>query len=289
VTPSRQPTSRPSARRQQVGHPGVAGLVAALLLSALAAMVPGSNAAFLAQVTNSANTVSTQPFFTCAAAITASAPRVYYKLDETSGTTATDSSGQTRNGTYQGTTTKGAGDACVRDPGTAVAFDGSTGYLSLATSLTVPVTYSCEAWFKTTTTTGGLIAGFGAAATGPSPTIDRVLYMTNAGALVFGNNNNASKATISAAGPYNDNQWHHAMATVGTSGMRLYLDGKQVATSATTATTTYTGYFRVGYDNLTGWPSTPTTSYFKGTLDEVAAYSTTLTATDATNHYQAGI
>jgi hypothetical protein len=260
-----------------------------LLLSVLAATVPGSNAAFTAQVTNSGNTVSTQAYFTCAAAITASAPRVYYKLDEATGaTTATDSSSQGRNGTYQGTTTKGAADACSRDPGTSVTFDGTTGYLNLATSLSVATTYSCEAWFKTATTTGGLIAGFGASTTGASATIDRVLYMTNAGALVFGNNN-SGKSTISAAGPYNDNQWHHVMATVGTGGMRLYVDGKQVATGATTATATYTGFFRVGYDNLTGWASAPTSSYFRGTLDEVAAYSTTLTATDATNHYQAGI
>ena len=275
----------PAGRVRQLS---VAGLVAALLLSVLAAMVPGSHATFVAELTNTANTVTTQPYFTCAAAITASAPRVYYKLDEaTAATTAADSSGNARNGTYRGTTTKGAADACARDTGTAVTFDGSSGYINLATSLSVPATYSSAAWFKTTTTTGGLIAGFGAAATGASTTTDRVLYMTNTGALVFGNNN-AAKRVITAAGPYNDNQWHHVLATVGADGMRLYVDGKQVATTTTTPTAAYTGFFRVGYDNLTGWPNAPTSNYFRGTLDEVAAYSTTLTPTDATNHHQAG-
>jgi Concanavalin A-like lectin/glucanases superfamily len=289
VISGRPVCSTSGARQLRIPHLGVAGLVAVLLLSVLAASVPGSNAALVAQVTNSANTVSTQAYFTCSAAITASAPRVYYKLDEATGaTTAADSSGQARSGTYQGTSTKGAADACSRDPGTSVAFDGSSGYLNLGTSLSVAPTYSCEAWFKTTTTTGGLIAGFGALATGASTTVDRVLYMSNAGAVVFGNNN-ASKSTISAAGPYNDNQWHHVLATVGTGGMRLYLDGKQVATSSTTATASYTGFFRVGFDNLTGWTSAPTSSYFRGTLDEVAAYSTTLTGSDAINHYQAGV
>lgn len=265
------------------------GLILALLVSALAATVPGSRAAFNVTVTNSTNSVATQTYFTCAAAILASGPRVYYKLDDASAATAaTDSSGQARTGAYQGTTTKGVADACVRDDGTAVTFNGASGYVDLASSLSVPTTYSLSAWVKTTTTTGGLIAGFGAAATGASISVDRVLYLTNAGALVFGNNN-LLKATVSATGPYNDGTWHHVMATVGASGMRLYVDGRQVASSATTATAAYTGYFRVGYDTLTGWPSAPTSSYFKGTLDEVAAFSTTLTAADALNQYQAGV
>lgn len=264
------------------------GMVLALLVSVLAATVPGSRAAFTASVSNSTNTVTTQIYFTCGAALMASAPRVYYKLDEVAAATAAaDSSGQGRPGTYQGTTTRGAAGACVRDNGSAVTFNGSSGYIDLASSLSVPASYSISAWVKTTTTSGGLVAGFGSSATGASTSIDRVLYLTNAGALVFGNNN-ANKATVTATGPYNDGGWHQVLATVGTNGMRIYVDGKQVATSATTATAAYTGYFRIGYDTLTGWPSAPTSSYFRGTLDEVAAFSTTLTATDALNHYQAG-
>lgn len=277
-------------RRLTGRHPriAVAGLVVVLPLSALAATVPSSSAVLTAQLTNTANTVGTRTYFTCAAAITADNPRVYYKLDEaTSATTATDSSGQARTGTYQGTTTKGVTDACVRDNGTAVTFNGTTGYINLATSLSVPATYSVSAWFKTTSTTGGLIAGFGAAATGASATTDRVLYLTNTGALVFGNNNTA-KTTTTAPGPYRDGKWHHVLAAVGTSGTRIYVDGTQAASSSATATAAYTGYFRVGYDNLTGWTSAPSSNYLNGTLDEVAAYSTTLTATDAADQYNAG-
>ena len=264
------------------------GLLTALLLSTAAALVPGSTAALTARITNSTDTAKAANYFTCGAAILANSPRVYYKLDEAAAaTTATDSSGQARNGTYQGTTTKGVPGACARDTGTAVTFNGSTGYVNLTTSLSVPTTYSISAWFKTTSTTGGLIAGFGAAATGASTTVDRALYLTNTGALVFGNNN-AAKTTLTTPATYRDGAWHHVMATIGTNGTRIYVDGTQAATSTATATTTYTGFFRVGYDNLTGWPNTPTSSYLNATLDEVAAYSTTLTATDALNHYIAG-
>src|SRR4051794_30959265 len=196
MTPSTAPRPRPPRRL------AFAGLVAALLLSILAATTPGSAAALTARLTNSANTAGTARYFPCAAAITANSPRVYYKLDETgSATSATDSSGQTRNGTYQGATTKGVSSDCSRDTGgTAVTFNGSTGYISLnTTTLSVPTTYSISARFKTTSSTGGLIAGFGAAATGASGTVDRVLYLTNTGALVFGNNT-AAKAVITASG-----------------------------------------------------------------------------------------
>src|SRR4051794_38600929 len=211
MTPSTAPRPRPPRRL------AFAGLVAALLLSILAATTPGSAAALTARLTNSANTAGTARYFPCAAAITANSPRVYYKLDETgSATSAADSSGQTRNGTYQGATTKNVSSDCSRDTGgTAVTFNGSNGYISLNTSLSVPTTYSISARFRTTSSTGGLIAGFGAAATGASGTVDRVLYLTNTGALVFGNNTAASKAVITASGPYRDGQWHHVMATAG--------------------------------------------------------------------------
>lgn len=73
------------------------------------------------------------------------------------------------------------------------------------------------------------------------------------------------------------------------SGMKLYLDGGLVASNATvTAAKSYNGYIRIGYDSLSGWPNAPTSSYFAGSLDEVAAYSGVLSAADASAHYAAG-
>ena len=270
---------------------GVRGAVVVLasLLAALCLTVPGSRAAFTARVTNSTNTVASLPFFTCSAAILSSSPRIYYKLDETGTTTlAEDSSGQDRDGTYQGTTTKGVSRACTRDVGTAVTFNGTSGYVNFGTSLNVPATtYSAELWFKTTSTRGGFLSGFGASATGGSLTVDRVLYLTNDGNVVFGVNAVAKNTIISPAA-YRDGSWHHVLATAGPAGLRLYVDGAQAATSTATAPAT-SGFFRVAFDSLLLWPSAPASNYFAGTLDEVAAYTTTLTATDALNHYRAGV
>lgn len=288
--PDGTPPAGAQPRRRR--PPTAAAPLIALVVGSLGVLVgPHATATLAAFANTGAATTGTlsSRYWRCDNVILADGPRIYYKLDETASllnTTATDSSGQARNGVYQGTVTKGVASPCKAGGGTAVTFNGSTGYVDFATQTTVPVTYSVEAWFNTTTTKGGLLAGWGAAATGASGTTDRVLYMTNAGALVFGNNN-AAKAVATATGPYNNGAWHHVIATVGTTGMRIYVDGAQAGTSATTATATYGGYFRIGYDALTGWTNAPTSSFFAGTLDEVAVYSTTLTLTDAQQHYAA--
>ena len=78
------------------------------------------------------------------------------------------------------------------------------------------------------------------------------------------------------------------MATAGVTGLALYLDGIPVASSTTTFDLVYLGFLRLCYDNLSGWPSAPTSNFLAGTLDEAAVYGRTLTASDATDHYAAG-
>ena len=278
---------RGQTARPPVTHLAVVGLVLALLLSALAATVPGSSADLVAELTNSDNTAATNPYFTCAAAITDDTPRIYYKLNETStvSTTVADSSGGSRNGVYRGTVTKGVATACARDTGTAVSLNGSSGYVNYGTTTQTTATagYTGETWFKTTTTRGGLILGFGGLATGLSTAVDRVLYMTTAGRLVFGVNN-ANKATITSSTSYNDGAWHHVMVTAGPGGMVLYVDGSQDASASTALSGAYSGYLRVGFDNVAAWPSAPTSNYFAGTLDEVAVYLKVLPANAAASH-----
>ena len=288
----RQPRRRARTARSTPTHPlTLPALVVLLLISILAATVPGSGAAFTASITNTNNTVgtaATATYFTCVEAVTASAPTIWYRLNETLGTTAVDSSGGGRNGTYRGLPVFGAIRACPRDTGTAVTFNGSTDYAGYGTALTVTGTYTIETWFKTTTTRGGRLVGFGASATGVSRTTDRQLYMTDSGQVVYGINPPSYKI-ITSPSSYNDGAWHHAMATQSSAGMNLYLDGTLVATAGTTTnSSTYSGFFRLGYDSLTGWTSAPTSSFFAGTLDDVAYYTKALTATDATDHYAAG-
>lgn len=50
----------------------------------------------------------------------------------------------------------------------------------------------------------------------------------------------------------------------------------------------FTGYWRIGGDNVSGWPSSPSSNYFSGSLSDVAIYSQALTAGQVAMHYGVG-
>jgi len=172
----------------------------------------------------------------------------------------------------------------------ASAFDGTS--LSRVTSptphLASPV-FSTELWFRTTTTTGGKLIGFGNALTGSSASADRHIYMQNNGRLTFGVRPAEGIRTISSSAAYNDGRWHHAVATQGPGGTALYVDGVQVARdTAVISAQTYSGVWRIGGDTVAGWPSAPTSAYFNGEIDEVAVYESALTSGRVAAHYALG-
>ncbi|GAA4960665.1 LamG-like jellyroll fold domain-containing protein [Kineococcus glutinatus] len=176
--------------------------------------------------------------------------------------------------------------AVTADPGSASAFAG-TGTVPAATGTArpAPQVFSVEAWIRTTTTRGGKIIGFGTSRTGSSPGYDRHVYMRNDGRLVFGVNSGGTRV-VTSAGPYNDGAWHHVVASLSGAGMVLYVDGVEVARSATTTSAqALTGYWRVGGDNLSGWPNRPTANAFAGLVDEVAVYPAALSAATVRDHF----
>jgi hypothetical protein len=146
-----------------------------------------------------------------------------------------------------------------------------------------------HAWFKTDTQRGGAIVGFGNAANGgASPNRDRLLYMSDNGRIGWGIYNGALRTILSSAA-YNDNTWHLAHGTVGPAGLRLYIDGALVGsdTSVTSAQAIANGYWHIGYENVSGWPSAPTNSHFAGYLDEIAVYHSQLSDAQIAVHYYA--
>lgn len=170
-------------------------------------------------------------------------------------------------------------------------FSGTTsGRVSSATSAKGDDDYAAEAWFKTTTTRGGKIFGYGSSQTNSSGTNDRNVYMLNNGRLTYGVYPGSTK-TVTSTASYNDGKWHHVVSTLSPAGMVLYVDGKPVAqdTSVVAAQDNYLGYWRVGYDNLSGWPSAPSSASFSGSIDEFAVYPKALTAAQVAQHYATGM
>lgn len=281
---------------------GVVLLVVIAALTALAVALVNtlsSHGAFAASVQNSTDTSGTRTFFTCKQAESSpGAASVYaaFALAGGSALTETDFSGNSRTGTYLVSPTTTASTGCARDtPAVSTTFAGNQ-CLLIPGLVNNPNTFSLEAWFRTTTTSNGKIIGLGSVLNGPADvTYDRHLYLDNAGRVVFGVYPNAVKTLSTAAGKsYADGAWHHTVAVLSPAGMQLYVDG--ALASSTTAVTTgqsYSGYWKVGCGNLAGWANGDGTgyngpSYFTGSIQYAAVYTTALTAAQVSSHYDAG-
>jgi PKD repeat protein len=220
--------------------------------------------------------------------ILADSPATYWRLGEMSGNTLADTAAGDDLMRQSGVTL-GAAGVVADETNTAATFSGtSSGTASITTSRYAPETFSIETWFRTTTNRGGQLIGWGTSQTGNSGSTDRKLYLDNSGRLFFGVNPGARR-TINSTATYRDGQWHHAAATLGSDGTRLYVDGSQVAANSAVASAQYLtgGYWRLGGDNLNGWPSAPSSNYFSGSLDETATYRTVLTGAQVSAHHSA--
>jgi hypothetical protein len=176
--------------------------------------------------------------------------------------------------------------AITGDTNTATTFSGiANGDGSTQTSIQGPNVFSAEAWIQTTTTAGGKILGFGNKSAGTSSKYDRHIYMDNVGRIYFGVNN-GSLTTLSTAGVYNDGKWHQIVATLGSNGMYLYVDGKPVGLRSTaTSGQNYAGYWRIGGDSTANWPGAPSSNFFQGAIDEVSINPGVLSPAQVQKHY----
>ncbi len=222
-------------------------------------------------------------------AVTKDGASTFWRLAETSGTTASDSSLSGSTGSYDNGPVQGGASAVGVAADKSTGFDGVNDGVSGNTAQGSPDRYSTEAWFKTTTGAGGKILGFGSSKTGASSTTDRNVYMTNNGRLRFGTTTaTGTQAVVETGQSYNNGQWHHVVATQGRLGMRLYVDGVLAGSDPAASSKSYSGYWRVGGDSLAGWAGQPTSNYFAGSIDEVAVYDQVLTGGQVASHYNAG-
>ncbi|MCW2527231.1 MAG: hypothetical protein JWM76_2091 [Pseudonocardiales bacterium] len=236
----------------------------------------------------------------------------YWRLDQATGSMAVNSVSSNDMVASSGVTPNVAG-ALTGDTDSAVTFDGTAqGYATSQTRGPAPSTFTEELWFKTTTTKGGRLMGFGSAnaPNGISANqFDRQVYMDGAGHLTFGVNTfgntlksaSSSTATVTSSGTFNNGAWHHVVATVSSSGLALYVDGTTIGQKTNSAALwAFPGYWRIGGDNLEYWPNTTgvqsiavgdpprNTSPIAATIDEVATYPTALSLATVQKHYADG-
>ncbi len=168
---------------------------------------------------------------------TFSPPLHDWPLAEGNGTTTADTiTGQ--NATLTGGATWITGD--VSQFGNHIRLDG-TGYVNPSASAIPTGTNppKISIWFKTTSTTGGVLVStqknpLSSGAALPSQ-YDPVLYVGTDGKL-YGEWWNGSAAPAVSTTPVDDGTWHHAVLTAGTNSQTLTLDGvtQQTINGATT-------------------------------------------------------
>ena len=260
---------------------------------------PGSSQTYRVRVTDpfgnsltSAATTGTVPSGTATpsayrSAVMTDSPTKYWRFGEPSGTVGYDQAGAD-DLTIDASANRNVAGALIGDADTATTFNGGTvPATTTGTASNGPTTASVEAWFKTTSTSGGKIVGFGSSTTGDSSSYDRHMYMTNDGRVVFGIYDGNTR-TLSSSSGLNDGSWHHAVGEFGPQGLKLYVDGRLVGQNAAFQTAqAFGGYWRVGGDNLNGWPSQPSSNKFNGSIDDVAVYGTQLTQDQVRAHYLA--
>ncbi|MGY1595207.1 PKD domain-containing protein [Geodermatophilus sp. SYSU D00708] len=209
----------------------------------------------------------------------------HWSLGERTGSTAFDLAARTDLTLGTGVTREATG-ALSGDADGAVTLDGSTttAYAGTPAKIAAPQTFTVEAWFRTTSATGGRIVGFtDAVGTGTGRYYDRLVYLDSAGRVSFGVYSGA-KRIVQTATAYNDGAWHHVAASMGKQGMALYVDGTLVGSRTDTTTgQVSTGNWRIGADK--SWSGLAS---FNGSIDEVAVYPTVLSAAQVAAHVAAG-
>jgi hypothetical protein len=113
--------------------------------------------------------------------------------------------------------------------------------------------------------------------------------MDNSGQLHFGIYNGSTQTADSPAS-YNDGKWHQVAATLSaTAGASLYVDGSLVASNpGAIYAQTYSGWWRMGENEIANWPYEPASFYFNGLIDEVSIYNRPLAPGEIAAIYAAG-
>ncbi len=192
----------------------------------------------------------------------------YWALNETSGTTAFDSSGNNNNGTLvNGPVWTSAGRV-----GGALQFDGVNDYVSLGNppSMIPGNTITLAGWMKLSNLSVNrfLISKYA----GPTPTFLRYESGVGVRCVIGGTGVTASASIVGG-------QWYHTACTYDGATIRVYVNGAQVATGAKTGPIADAVGSPWALGAGIAGNGTPV-ALMNGLLDEMRLYNIALTASD---------
>jgi hypothetical protein len=251
--------------------------IAALVTIALAITISAAGASTAPSVGSQASILS--PNSAYADQVLADGPVSYWRLGDTSGTTASDVMGANP-GTYTGGVTLGQQGALTGDADPAASFDGVNDYVLVPDSSSLDLTagVTIEAWVKRNKS-GVWQVLVGKPGTGQSKYENYALWFNTSNQVVayFGD----GVSFISVVSPL-DTSWHHVAASYNNSTAKLYVDGALAAQASSTIHLTANSLpLNMGRANGGSY-------FFGGLLDEVAVYPTALSADRIRAHHEVG-
>ena len=222
--------------------------------------------------------------------VLANSPVSYWRLGESSGTTASDEQGA-NDGTYNNSPTLGATALLSAVSDSAVELNGTDQYVSVGASASLQITGDLTlcAWIKGSLTGDGRIIAYGTGA--PDVEANNYLYditLMSSGAIRYFHEYGAginvlfnfSNFTASA-----DTIYFVCVTRDATAGeIKLYVDGSLKDTQSYSNAPTGGGSSSMA---IGAAPSV--TDHFDGVLDEVAIFNSVLSASAITDLYAAGI
>ena len=214
----------------------------------------------------------------------------YWKLDETSGTTAADSSGSGNNGTLDNMASPSCWTTTPGPINGALTFDGTDDYVDLGTDSSLNFgssePFTVAAWVKTTEDYG-MIVSFRSSTDG-GPVIDMAVGYEGADSdpgkamiLVRQDNGGGGYAHVTG-GSVKDGLWHHLAVVRGSgSTIELFVDGVSKGTSSGSESggAITTNLRAIGSERRwvsDGYGSTDQ-RYLVGTIDDVRIYNRAFT------------
>ncbi len=170
----------------------------------------------------------------------------------------------------------------------SVNFNGTSSYIDLVRQVVMTDSFSIEFWFKTSIA-GGSLASFTAISFNRGTTADFQIYMTDGGILYWGLDS-GTMVTCSSTNSYSNGAWHQVVAAYGgLTGLILYVDGTSICNQTVSISDfSATGNWEFAGNDLTSWPSRPSSDYYSGLFDEVSIYDSVLPLTTVKAHYATG-
>ena len=215
----------------------------------------------------------------------------HWRMDETSGTTVTDASANSNNGTMQGSMSA-ASDSAVGAVKTSLSFDGVDDRISVADNAALEMTddFSVSFWVKQDVNTGAKQKVMMKRHT-VEPYLSWEFFIGASNEMAFQLANTASNSGVGTSyfyvgsNPLTEGRWYHVVGVKDGGELTLYLNG---AEEEWYANEPYTGTIVDTDNDLLMGATTSSSEFFMGALDDVRIYTRALTFADVQDLYAMG-